>query len=218
MDPDSSPVLLGYALHQRCLDRDPVAAAQVCELYLPILLEKVARRWPNTPDPHAVETAVHDALMNYIEHPSRYDPTRLTLLSYLVMSAKGDVANSEAARRTRAGREISLMQRVAELADESEEEIELQADDDVEATVLAQDSETLRRLVELFPSPIDLYVVELMLEGVRRTESYAIVLQITRQSPVEQERTVKKTKDRIRAKIRRNMDPDAVRAEARGHV
>src|SRR5689334_1911013 len=85
---------IGYALHDRLLVRkDNRVTAEIVEIFLPLLLAALKRRHPSHHDPHELETAAHSALMAYLQHPETYNPAKLSLLSYLRMSAEGDLKN-----------------------------------------------------------------------------------------------------------------------------
>jgi len=78
----------GLNLHQRLVAGDLTASAELAELFLPIITDRLARIFPQLDDVCMVDTAVEDALLNYIERPTQYKPEKLRLESYLVMSAK----------------------------------------------------------------------------------------------------------------------------------
>ena len=212
------PDVLGSSLHLRLVAGDPIASAEISEIYLHLLKIEMAYSIQHEPDPHLAEQAIVDALYSYISRPEQYDPTRNpSLLAYLRMSARGDLANARDSAARRARREIDSRGYVADSDDDSEMELEYADDSDVELLVITADSDVYRLIDSLFESPQDRSMVQLLLEGVRPTEPYAIVLGITHAPPQEQARLVKQHKDRIKAQLRRNLDPERIRAEVRGN-
>ncbi len=217
MDSDKAPDELGSSLHLRLMAGDPTASAEIAEIYFHLLQVEMSYNIQHEADPHLAEQAIIDALTSYLSRPEQYDPSRnLSLLAYLKMSAGGDLANARDSAARRARREIDPHGFVANSDHDSEQELEYADDTDVELLVTTEDSDVFRLIDSLFESPQDRIMVELMMEGVRSTEPYAIVLEITQAPPQEQARIVKQHKDRIKARLRRNLDPERIRAEARG--
>ena len=81
------------ALHARLLAGDPFAPSALADAYLAPLVARLARAYPRE-DPHLVETAAIDAVLDTAEHPARYDPARGSLGTYLWVAAKGDLRNA----------------------------------------------------------------------------------------------------------------------------
>src|ERR1700722_19902583 len=82
----------GLALHIQLCDLNPTAVADVCRAYLAPLLGWLTHRFTNV-DAHIRQTAVHDALMAYLQNPRSYNPDRSDLAGYLRMAARGDLRN-----------------------------------------------------------------------------------------------------------------------------
>lgn len=87
-------------IHQRLLDRDPIAPSDLAETYLPLLIDHLKKKFKRVPE-HDVTQAAVDAVLNYAERPERFDPVRLDLEGYLTMSAQGDLLNTLAKHRRR---------------------------------------------------------------------------------------------------------------------
>src|SRR5258708_2197306 len=87
--------------------------------------------FPNVPDPHLIDTAVIDAMVNYFNRPEQYDAAALSLYPFLRMAAKGDLLNA-----------LRRQKRVVELKHpESEHVLEgLEDPADLEADVIKGDS------------------------------------------------------------------------------
>src|SRR6266480_5753686 len=98
-----------YDFHQRVLARDdPIAFAALADwLYTP-LVQDVRKRAGFNADPMLVEEAVGEALLNYHDAPEKYNPSRISLRSYLVMAAYGDFQNAQAKESRLVKHQISL--------------------------------------------------------------------------------------------------------------
>ncbi len=196
-DPDDA----GPSLHDRLLAGDPTAFAQIAERYLSPLVARLRRKFPAS-DPDLIDHAVMDALLNYRDRPTQFDPTRRTLGGYLLMSARGDLLNSLHETRTNfVELDAATAEYQVEIADETE----------MEPEVWARLSPVWERLHAILDNPIDEQIVLLMMDGVRETSEYAQVLGIATRPPGEQELEVKRHKDRIKARIRRHLDPSELR-------
>ncbi len=80
-------------LHARlCAGADATASADLCQAYLAPLLAWLRCRYRGC-DPHLLEAAAHETLINYILKPHGFDPCRRSLHGYLQMSAAADLAN-----------------------------------------------------------------------------------------------------------------------------
>jgi DNA-directed RNA polymerase specialized sigma24 family protein len=64
-------------LHGRFVDGDSRAASKIVEIALPQMVRIVTRLVPKLHDGH--EDACHEALLDYLVAPKRYDPTRAGL-------------------------------------------------------------------------------------------------------------------------------------------
>src|SRR5947209_7641315 len=98
-----------YDFHQRILARDdPIAFAACAEFFYDSLVQDVRRRAGSHADPMLVEEAVGEALLDYHDSPTRYDPGRSSLRSYLVMAAHRDFQNASAKEHRVSGHQVSL--------------------------------------------------------------------------------------------------------------
>lgn len=189
------------SIHERLLRGDPTAAAEIAEFLLPILIYHLKRKFFSIDDPHLVEDAVHQALMEYILNPSRYDPAKSNLLTYVRLAAFRDILNLiKSEKRHRSA--FSIGEHVADDASQSEYSIEIVDEYDLEADVIARVI-TDQRLFSWTPDETDLRVIYLMMENVRDTETYAALLDITHLPISEQEKIVKQHKDRLKKLLRR---------------
>jgi RNA polymerase sigma-70 factor (ECF subfamily) len=175
----------------RRLLADPTAGGAFFTLVVRPLAHALLAWRPPT-DPDAAETAATDAILALLKHPERYDPTRLRLPAYMRMIARRRLINlfaSEARRQS--GRipwdavELDTPGRNGE-----EDDSPALASPDLQAVVAS--------LTE-----VDRQLLELMLDGERKTAVFAAVLGITDRPVDEREREVKRAKDRIKARLRR---------------
>jgi RNA polymerase sigma-70 factor (ECF subfamily) len=65
-----------------------------------MLVVRLKKRFRRVAEDEVMQAAA-DAMLNYIERPERFDPTRLALAAYLTMSAQGDLLNAIAKHRVR---------------------------------------------------------------------------------------------------------------------
>ncbi len=197
-----------YNFHQRILGGDPVAFAELAErLYSDLVRETGIRarsRSTVTVEMDLIEEAVGQALLDYNDHPQRYDPEQASMKTYLVMAAYGDYLNLQS-KEWRHLRRKAAPQPAKEGQSEGEREWEIaDSRQDLEALLTRISAEELWPLVEeAFPDHADRQMVVLMMNGVRATHSYARVLGLSGPASDEQAREVKRVKDRIAKRLRR---------------
>ena len=196
-------------LHIRIMSGDVTAFSELAELVLPVLTHRLSKKYPAIFDPHLIDTAVVDALFNYSNHPDTYKPQKLSFLSFLLMSANGDLLNylkpkSTERNSVQLNEDVELRDGYAEIPVEGSVAVD---DTNVEEEVFARLSPVDAKLHELFPDPRDQNLVALMMDGVRETEEYAKVLGVDHLSISEQQKIVKNHKDRIKKMITRKIDP-----------
>ena len=88
-------------LHARLLSGDLRAASRIVEHALERMVRSVAAAVPKLHDRHDVEEACQDALLGYLADPTRYDPTRSNLLTYLIRRARSVAMTVARAERRR---------------------------------------------------------------------------------------------------------------------
>jgi len=70
---DLAEAALGQ-LHERLLDGDPVAPAELAERLLPLLRSRLAGWATTVDDPHMVPSAIGLVIARYLTDPARFDP------------------------------------------------------------------------------------------------------------------------------------------------
>lgn len=199
-------------LHARLLARDAQAPSDLTEQYLLALVTYLRRVFPERDfpllrDSHLIEEAAEDALFDLAKHPEHYDPARSTLISYLRMAARGDLRN-------KLQREARHRRHLVPLPDENAPGVEQSAlarnsgrEDTEDPALLAERREQLNPQFQPMRNTVfsdqDRTVIQLILDGERRTSVYAQILGITHLPESEQRREVKRVKDRLLKRLRR---------------
>jgi len=198
---ETDPAVLEF--HRRLLAGDPVVSAEVAERFLGELVRDTRRALLPGDDEHMADDAAADALLGYIERPVQFDPARGSLSRYLRMSARGDLRNLRA-------KEISRRRRLApadvELVGEVGNRDERQG---VPRVDVARVEQLEAAALDLAQSDDERAVMNLMLDGERRTEEYARVLEIDHQPVDYQRRETKRMKDRLKKRLERAGLPDS---------
>jgi hypothetical protein len=188
-------------LHRRLLNGDPVAPAVLARTYLGPVVQRLGATSPGVGDDTLIQDAATDALLNYAERPSQFQPARSRLFPYLVMAARGDLRNALAKQRRRQRRE-TLHDRVEDLP--LVRNLVQESSGPSPATRETVSLEEVRRAVEaVISDPTDRRVVQLMLNGERRTEAFAKVLGIAHLANPQQRHIVKQHKDRLKKRLER---------------
>lgn len=199
---------LDRQIHDRLLAKDPVAPSDLAVTYLATVVRRLGARFRGVRDQTMVYDAAVDAILDYAEHPSRYDPAKLSLLGYLTMSAAGDLRKALAREQRRAMREVSL-ESVEERLGSWERIQRVEAQPDVEAMQAIEalaEEELWRRIAQVISDPVDQELVWLMVHGERRTPVFAAVLGIEEVDVAEQRRIVKRQKDRLKKRLQRSWE------------
>lgn len=132
-------------------------------------------------------------MLAYFERPDKFVPAKGSLLGYLYLDAFHDLLNL-----------IKQQEKFVELRPLlPEHEVQAVEAENPETRLLTQDSPLVRRALDSVTSPVDRDLLELMLEGVRETAAYSVVLGITDRRPREQAQVVKRHKDRLKKTLQR---------------
>lgn len=184
-------------LLHRLRARDPIAAAEFCERYLPLLLAD--RRWfaGRTRDDHLIEEAAHLALFNFVKRPETYDSSQKGILPYLRMAAGGDLLNAIAREQRHARRRAPLEAVELQPVGGNDQQSPPDLPGGVSQELL------LHRLREQLPEPRDREAMGMMIDGVRETAAYARLYELDHLPAEQQTRAVKRHKDRLKQRARR---------------
>ena len=184
-------------LLHRLRERDPVAPAEFCERFLPVLLAD--RRWVRgaTRDQHVIEEAVHDTLFTFVRRPDAYNPSLSPLISYLRRAARGDLLNilNREGRHAKRRAPLEAVELRPPVGNEQQNPPALPG-------YVSQEL-LLRRLRDELPEPRDWEALCLMIDGVREKAVYARLYGLVDLPPAEQARAVKRHKDRVKQRARR---------------
>ena len=187
-----------YSLHQRIGMRNDRTAFEelVNSVYNRLVNDIIGSVGPRV-DPHCVEEAVGQALLDYRERPDRYNPRQHTLYSYLHLIAYRDVLNIQRKELPPHGiHQVSLSDPavVDELG-------AAEGPEDVESVQAAKD---LWSLIEpTFRDDRDKKLALLVINRARPFEIYARLLQIEHLPKAEQQKIVEREKNRITKHLRR---------------
>ena len=187
-----------YQFHQRlCARGDPIAFAELAEWLYDALVQDVGKRAGYQADPVLVEEAVGEALLDYHDKPERYDPGRMGLHGYLVMSAYRDFQNAWAREHRVQARQVSVF-------DPAFQENELaESLDNLDERLQVEDMWAI--IDEAFPDPVERGIVELIVNRVRSPEPYIQLLRLGDLPGDEQIRQAKLAHYRIARRLRRNL-------------
>jgi hypothetical protein len=98
-------------LHRRLVDGDPTAYAELVNRYTQDLIDDLVIHYDGIAayDEGLISSAVTDAVLDYIAHPTRYRPNGKNLKGYLRMSAVGDLLSlwHRVPRPEKAGRVVA---------------------------------------------------------------------------------------------------------------
>jgi RNA polymerase sigma-70 factor (ECF subfamily) len=191
------------ALHQRLVAQDPTAANDLAEAYLKPLVVWLGETEPSTSEDVRLEAA-GDAILALIRKPESYSPNRQTLEVYLRMSARGDLRNLLGKERRRNKGRVPLLR--VELSPDAGKYLG-RNDDPALPLRLAEEKQnvvsTIPDSVRQRLSATDLRALELMLQKERRTATYAELYGLLHLPAEEQERAVKRHKDRLKKVLKR---------------
>jgi hypothetical protein len=188
-------------LHRRLLEHDPLAPADFAVALLKPLIAWLKTTNPSV-DRMACEEAADEAIIHFLNNPTKYDPQRLGLEAFLRMAARRDLQNL--LRKERRHQQSRRDWNVVEQA--SAEGKYLERDDD--PSLPLQIEEARQRLAS--PEAVwqhltdaERCVWKTMEQGERRNSVYAAILGITHLPDAEQRRQVKRVKDRLKKRKQR---------------
>ena len=194
---------IGRLLHARLLVGDPLAKNDTCQHFLAPISQRLQAKYRTT-DADVVHDAVVDALLDYVERPEQYDPTRRSLLGFLLMAAERDLQNARP-RHVRRQQHESGGDPVE--LETSGGNIEIARGRDVGDEMADEDAATRLRAeaMAVMADDQERTVLRLMLDGVRETAAYARELGWLNLTPSAQREQVNRLKDRVTKRLRRRL-------------
>jgi RNA polymerase sigma-70 factor (ECF subfamily) len=191
-------------LHQRLMERDPIAPKDVAETFLDALLGALQKKNRRSIPLEFIEEAVHLALICFIKSPSSFDPARSKadrpLFAFLLLASQRDL-------QTRLKQESRHAHSSLEIVELSADEGKYIEDADPLASLAHQeDVETAKRIADEIRdvlTEIEGRCFELLLTNERSTAAFAQAMNIEHLSKVAQENEVKRMKDKLKKRIER---------------
>ena len=198
----------GTGLYAGLLDLapDPVAPAEFCNAYIKPLKSWLEAEFPCA-DPDLVLDAVHQTLIDLVLHPRRYNPQRLELGAFLRMAARRDLLNliSREARHQRKRRSLEIVE------DDQEGRNSSQGEAPDHRLIRMEEQMRMRAVFQRVREACtaeEQSAFDLMVAEERRTEAYAAALGLGGKPEGEQEREVKRVKDRLKKRLLREGGDD----------
>jgi DNA-directed RNA polymerase specialized sigma24 family protein len=189
-------------LHARLIQLDPLAPAEFAEAFLDELFRRLKAKAASNSDETLLRDATTDALLDYIQHPTKYNPKKSALLTYLTMAAYGDLLNMFAKEKRRRRRELPLNV-VEEIPDDGNNHKEGYKNKVLDSLTATERAKLLHQIEEIFPGKQERELLDLIIHRERRTDKYSEILGIQNLTPDEQRRIVKWHKDRIIKRLQR---------------
>lgn len=190
-------------VHQRLLLDAPTAALDATELLLAPLTRRLRAKWPQL-DRDATHDAATEVLVQYLQAPARYDPTRASLLGWLLLQAHRDLINEYNGKQKSFERAWLVESDLP--ADRATGE-PAQLDDHLPPTEIEPrlgPSRFLSAIRDALPDERDRQLLWAIAdEGSRGTDEAAEILGLTHLPPAERTAEVRKNKDRIMKRLRR---------------
>lgn len=182
------------AVHKRLCAGDAGAPAEVFVQLYRLLVSVTLRKFPKGLTADEVSDLVTDAVVAYIRHPTRYDPTRSSLFSYLALVVRGDAKNLlQAKARKRAG-----IAKLVELSSSDGNIDEADLGSRLDAGALIE-----RYGNQLISDEIDAAVLRLMLLGEKSVDAFAEAMGLRSAARDDKASAVKLRRDKLEKRLRR---------------
>jgi hypothetical protein len=190
-------------LHDQLCAGSPTAPADIAERVYGLLQARLRKSIPFA-DSTEIADCVADVLLRYFREPSRFKRNRGTsLVSFLLMDARGDVLNALDHRRRRRDT-ARLPEEVANMVEDRNIAVMTR-----ERSLEVLPAELDARVTAALPDDADRRILSMMMDGVRATEAYAVILGLSGLPRESRALAVKRVKDRIRATLKRKGIVDA---------
>ena len=102
-----TPVVDLQALHQAVILGDSLTADALARHVLPRLVASLRREWPGSSSA-MIDEAVEDAILWYLANPTRYDPERSGLPTFLHLVARRNMTHARRRERRRLAHEVPI--------------------------------------------------------------------------------------------------------------
>jgi RNA polymerase sigma-70 factor (ECF subfamily) len=193
------------AVYGRLLRRDPTAPSDLAVAFLECLSSWLTARSRNQSVPEdLIHEAAEDAILSLIRNPSSFRAETGDLVAYLKMSAQGDLLNRlRREAKHRQGR--TSLERV-EQSDQAGKYLGREADPSLPMQVeehLSRTGDPLPNSVRRGLTDAEARVLDLMMQGERKTSVYAQAYGIAGMESEAQRRMVKQVKDKLKKRLDR---------------
>jgi RNA polymerase sigma-70 factor (ECF subfamily) len=186
-------------LHNLILKKDDRAFALLCNRYLEDVIQSIRRFNPkiNSMDKSLIPQVVIDSFYSYFDRPEKFNAAKQSLSGFLIMDAEADLKNALAKQRR-------LASKLEAIGSTDEGQLESETPElqliNHEAEIILQ-----RELIALFGNETDVELANLVLQKERDTSVYADILKIAHLAVEEQQRQVKRHKDRVKKVLIRKL-------------
>jgi DNA-directed RNA polymerase specialized sigma24 family protein len=196
--------IIGEILHKRLSDKtDNQVSAEISELFLPLLIRSLKKSFGYLTDQHLIETVAEDTLLNYLNNPHIFTPSKGSLIGYLYLDAYWNLKNLAEKEKKIVELYSPISEYEAEIADTKVDPetqlINKEFQDGSKGSPLTQ------KVLLKVTAKLDRELLQLMMNGVRETKAYAQVLKIEDLNIEEQKKIVKRHKDRLKKTIQREI-------------
>jgi RNA polymerase sigma-70 factor, ECF subfamily len=191
-------------LHNLIGAGDDLAFAKLCDFYLESTIKKVRQfNWQiYLSDRSLITEVVIDSFYGYLYNPGKFNPDKQTLERFLVTDSEGDLKNAWVKRKKRQQKFEGIKNEV-----EFEEQFGIRNLNTPSQIIIDEEADFVlnNELKKHFDSEKDIEIANLILSKERDTNVYAEVLKITHLRFEEQQKEVKRIKDRVKKVLVRKM-------------
>lgn len=186
-----------YQLKNRLLNHDETARSEVFLQHYEPLTNLMVHRFRSL-DQDIIADVVFDALTALVAVPSKFDPLRSSMRTFLALVVHRDLINL--LRKPFFKQELHRLD-----VDDPFRPVSLQELSNPEDEYILGESMDLfhQKLTTIFPDQKDRQMADMVLAGIRKTSAYANVLGVEHFTHSEQKNIVKREKDRIKVKMKR---------------
>jgi hypothetical protein len=193
-------------LHKLILAKDDLALVKLFDRYGESVITKLKQWYPETAykDHNLILGAVNEAFFGYYQNATSFNPALNSLQRFLEIAAERDLINflkkekKHYTKRINNPNSVELQEQIWNSAIDEGENPEYRL---IQNEVL---DKVQRLLKGYFSNSNDLELAKMILMNERKTEVFAEMLQLTEKEKTEQEKIVKRHKDRIKKILQRN--------------